>query len=228
MAKNGSSNGINANRIKYDPVFERTRENMAEFGRAGKAAKLTRNIFREVSVNAKDRITQARLVKVFSRIVTSDLVNGRGERKVSQGDLLQLNGFNFNDRASLSEALYARCSVSVNRATGQVQLNVPSFTPRVMVQAPRGATHYRLVAAAAAIDYDTEVYEYAMQGTGELPWNHEVAQAESLTLSLPAASPGVIVVVLGIEFYQLVNTRMYVLKTGELNAASIVKVDMPA
>lgn len=228
MATTASSNGVTAERIKNDPVFERTRENMAEFARAGKAAKLTRTVFREVSVNAKDRITQARLVKVFSRVVASDLVNGRGERTVSNGDLLQLNGFNFNARASLTEALYARCSVSINRATGQVQVSIPAFVPRVMVQAPRGATHYRIVAAAAAIDYDTEVYEYAMQGTAELLWNHELNPAQPLTLSLPAASPGAIIVAVGIEFYQLVNTRMYVLKTGELNATSILKVEKPA
>ena len=31
--------GTSAERIKIDPAFERTRENMAEFSRAGKAAK---------------------------------------------------------------------------------------------------------------------------------------------------------------------------------------------
>lgn len=227
MATTASSNGVSAERIKNDPAFERTRENNAEFGRAGKAATLTRNVFREICVNAKDKITQARLVKVFSRVISSDPVSARGERTANRGDLLQLRGFNFNVRASLSEALHARCPVSINRATGQVQVAIPSFVPRTMVQVPRGATHYRIVAAAAAIDYDTEVYEYAMQGTTELPWNHEPSEAQALTLSLPAAVPGTIVVALGVEFYQLCNTRMYVLKTGELNATSIVKVEKP-
>ncbi|WP_207625749.1 hypothetical protein, partial [Niastella populi] len=62
-----TSNGVTADRIKNDPAFERTRENAAEFGRAGKAAKFLRSIFRDVTINAKDKITQARLVKVTSR-----------------------------------------------------------------------------------------------------------------------------------------------------------------
>ncbi|HYC30570.1 MAG TPA: hypothetical protein VEB42_17160, partial [Chitinophagaceae bacterium] len=38
--------GVSADRVLTDPAFQRTRENMAEFGRPGKAAKLFRNIFR--------------------------------------------------------------------------------------------------------------------------------------------------------------------------------------
>ena len=34
--------GVDAERIKNDPAFERTRENGAEFGRSGKAGKLLR------------------------------------------------------------------------------------------------------------------------------------------------------------------------------------------
>ena len=35
--------GISAERMRTDPAFQRTRENMAEFGRAGKAGKVLRN-----------------------------------------------------------------------------------------------------------------------------------------------------------------------------------------
>jgi hypothetical protein len=228
MAKTASSGGATSDRIKNDPAFERTRENMAEFGRAGKAAKLLRTIFRDVTINAKDKITQARLAKVTSRIITTDPVNERGARIMNNGDLQQLLNFHFNARAGISDSLFVRCPLSFNRASGEVTVNIPAFVPRNMMQQARGTTHFRIVAAAAAINFDTEQYEYAMQGTPELPYTSDPTQAVTLTMALPANSKDTVVAVLGIEYYQRVNSRSYALKSGEHNATSIVLVDKAA
>jgi hypothetical protein len=225
MATTASSNGISADRIKNDPLFERTRENMAEFARAGKASKLLRTIFRDVTINAKDKITQARMVKVFSRIIATDPVNERGERTVNNGDLLQLQGFHFNVRAGISDSLFVRCPVSFNRTSGQATVTIPAFVPRIMVQNAPGTTHIRIVAAAAAINFDTERYEYAMQSTAELPYTSDPTTPATLSLALPANSLDNIVVALGIEYYQKVNSRSYALKTGEHNATSVILVE---
>lgn len=229
MAKSvASTSGVSGDRIKTDPLFERTRENMAEFARAGKAAKLIRTIFRDVTINAKDKITQARLVKVTSRIVITDPVNERGQRTINNGDLLQLQNFHFNVRAGISDSLFAKYAVSFNRVTGEVTVNIPAFVPRNMVDQAAGTTHFRIVAAAAAINFDTEQYDYAMQATPELPYNSDTTQAATLTMALPANSTNSIVVVLGIEYYQQVNSRSYALKSGEHNATSVILVDKPA
>lgn len=50
-----------SDRIFTDPAFERTRENMAEFGRSGKGARLLREIFRDMTVYAKDQVLHSRL-----------------------------------------------------------------------------------------------------------------------------------------------------------------------
>lgn len=223
-----TSNGVTADRIKNDPAFERTRENAAEFGRAGKAAKFLRSIFRDVTINAKDKITQARLVKVTSRIIAADPVNERGARTVNNGDLLQLLGFNFNVKAGIADSLFVRCPLNYNRVTGEVTVTIPAFVPRNMVQQARGTTHFRIVAAAAAVNFDTEQYQYAMQGTPELPYTTDPTQATTLTLTLPANSTDTVVAVLGIEYYQRVNSRSYALKSGDHNATSIVLVDKVA
>jgi hypothetical protein len=225
MAKSTTTGGVSADRIRNDAAFERTRENMAEFGRAGKAAKLLRSIFRDVTIHAKDRVSQARLAKVFSRIITTDPVNERGARTVKNGDLLQLQNFHFNVRAGISDSLFVRCLISFNRASGEVTVNIPAFIPRNMVLQARGTTHFRIVAAAAAINFDTEQYEYAMQGTADLPYNTDPTQATTLTMALPANSTNTVLAALGIEYYQKVNSRSYALKSGEHNATSIVLVD---
>ena len=228
MAKTRSTSGVSADRIKNDAVFERTRENMEEFSRAGKAAKLLRTIFRDVTIHAKDKITQARLVKVASRIVMADPINERGKRTVNNGDLQQLHDFHFNVRAGIKDVLFVRYPVNFNRVSGEVTVNIPSFVPRNSVQQAPGTTHFRILAAAAAINFDTERHEYAMQTTPELPFNSDPLQATTLTLALPANSKDIVVAALGIEYYQMVNSRSYALKAGEYNATSIVLVDKAA
>ncbi len=141
------------------------------FGRAGKAAKLLRSIFRDVTINAKDSITQARLLKVTSRIVMTDPINERGKRTVSNGDLQQLLGFHLTYGRALKMFLFVGCTISFNRVSGEVTVNIPSFVPRVSVQQAPGTTHFRIVAAAATVNFDTEQHEYAMQATSELPFN---------------------------------------------------------
>ncbi|WP_315823982.1 hypothetical protein [Paraflavitalea speifideaquila] len=224
MAKEPSK-GLASDRIKNDPTFERTRENMAEFGRAGKASRLTREIFRDVTIFAKDSVTQARLHKVFSRVLMTDPVSRRGERTVGKGDQLQLKGFNFNVRAGLRETFYVRCPIVINRPTGQVVITIPSFVPKVMVQAPGGTTHFRIVAATATVNFDTEAYEYMRASTDEVLWDQVPYPGTNLELTLPINSPDTILVALGIEFSQRVNNQSYALKTGDCNATTIMRVD---
>lgn len=228
MAKSTSTGGASANRIKNDPVFERTRENMEEFARAGKAAKLLRSIFRNVTINAKDRVTHARLVKVAFRMILADPVSERGKRTVTNGDLKQLFGFDFNERSGIKDVLFVTCPVNFNRVSGEVTVNIPAFVPGNNVQFAKGTTHVRIVAAAAAINFDTGLHEFAMQETAELPYNGDPTQATTFTLALPANSKDAVVVTLGIEYYQKVNSRIYALKAGVHNATTIVLVDKAA
>jgi hypothetical protein len=67
-----------------------------------------------------------------------------------------------------------------------------------------------------------------VQRTGytELPWDRNLTEPALLTIPLPVNSQDTIVVALGIEYYQRVNSRSYALKTGEHNATSIVAVDV--
>lgn len=219
--------GVASDRIFTDAAYERTRENMAEFGRSGKAASLLREIFRDMTVYAKDQDLQSRLLKVFSRVLSTDAVNKRGERTVGNGDHLHLKGFNFNSRAGVRETLYARCPVALDRVAGTATVTIPSFVPKMMVQAPKGTTHYRIVAGSAAVNFDTELYSYMRGATAELSWDQLPTVASSIALNFPANTPDTILVALGIEFVQKVNGQSYPLKTTSSNATTIVAVDKP-
>ena len=74
--------GVDASRIKNDPAFQRTRENGAEFGRAGRAGKVLRTAFRSLSLNAADSRMASRLTQLMMKVIKADAVSNRGLRNV--------------------------------------------------------------------------------------------------------------------------------------------------
>ena len=61
--------GVSADRIANDPNFQRTRENGEEFGRAGKAGKLLRNLIRAMLQNASDSRMVSRFTQKMVEVV---------------------------------------------------------------------------------------------------------------------------------------------------------------
>jgi hypothetical protein len=222
-----ATNKINRNRVQTDPAFERTRENLAEFGNAGKGVKTIRSAFRDMLILTSDTKVGTRLQRLAMRIVHTDPVNDRGQRTVAKGDLNILNGFNFNSRNSFGETLYIRPVVQVDRATGAITITIPEFVPKVRIAATPGASHFQIVAAAAAIDFEKEKYDVALVETASLPWSKQKTAANSLSLQLPPNSNLPIVVAMGVTFEQEVNSKLYLLNSSAFNAAAIVHVDMP-
>ena len=133
---------ISADRIANDPAFRRTRENGAEFGRAGKAGKLLRNAFRASIQSASDAKVVGRLVKSLMAVIKTDTTSDRGLRNVMQGNQNLLLGFEFNVNAKLSTTLYAPYTFNIDRATGAVSVDLVSFIAANMIAAPGGTTHF--------------------------------------------------------------------------------------
>jgi hypothetical protein len=222
LAKEKTS--ISASRIASDEAFARTRENASEFGRAGKAGKLLRKAVRTLLQNAKDRRVTSRLTKEMMKVIKADATSNRGLRNVVDGEAEMLEGFNFNNNAMLSATLSAKYETSINRATGVLEVSIPSFIPANDLVVPQGATHYKLVSAGAEIDFEKETYVEAVKETGVLPYDANAAAAVTLSCQVTAASNHPLFLLLGIQFCQFVNGKNYPLKNGSFNALSIVKI----
>jgi hypothetical protein len=215
---------LNADRIATDPAFARTRENGAEFGRAGKGGKYLRDALRQLLQNVADSRMISRLTKEMMRVIKADETNPRGFRNVIDGEAELLKGFDFNANSKLSTTLYAPFTGTIDRATGQLTAALASFVPVNMVAAPGGTTHYKIVSAGVEIDFEQGVYVADVKTTAELPWDATATAAINLVNSIPAGSTKPLFLVLGIEFYQQVNGAMYSLKNGAFNALSLVDV----
>ena len=216
--------GVDAQRIASDPAFQRTRENGAEFGRAGKAGKLLRNAVRALSQNASDSRMISRLTKEMIKVIKADQVNPRGLRNVIDGEAELLQEFEFNINGKLGTTLYAPYTAAIDRVTGIISVDIPAFVPANMVGAPVGATHFRINSAGAEIDFEGNQYVVDAESTAELPWDNVLTNVISLSNTVTANSTHPLFLLLGIEFFQEVNGAMYPLKNGAFNALSLVKV----
>lgn len=226
--KNGyaarTKGGISADRIKNDPAFIRTRENGAEFARGGKAAKVMRLAFRSQLLSLADKRITSRLVKELMRVIQSDSTNPRGERNVIDGEVALLNGFEFNENATLKQTFLAPFSSEIVRATGALTVNIESFIPNEMIVPPAGATHFNLMLVGAAIDFATETYVTESMESSPNVLDNQVVSEQSLSLNLPANNTHPIFLALGIKFSQIVNGVHYSLKNGAHNGLAIVGV----
>lgn len=217
--------GIPADRIANDPAFQRTRENGAEFGRAGKAGKVLRNAIRALLQNASDARMVSRLTTEMVRVIQEDTTNTRGLRNVIDGEAELLTGFDFNNNGKLGTTLYAPFTATIDRVAGTLTANLPAFVPMNMIAAPGGTSHFKIISAGAEIDFENESFVADTKETAILPWDGNATAVINLVNAVTANSTHPLFLALGIEFYQQVNGQMYPLKNGAYNALSLVAID---
>lgn len=217
--------GIPADRIANDPAFQRTRENGAEFGRAGKAGKILRNAIRGLLQNASDSKMVGRLTQEMVKVIQEDITNPRGLRNVIDGEAELLQGFDFNISGKLGTTIYAPFTGSIDRVAGTLTANLPAFIPLNMIAAPGGSTHFKIISAGAEIDFENETFVVDNKSTAVLPWDSAATAVINLVNAVTANSTHPLFLALGIEFYQQVNGQMYPLKNGSFNALALVKID---
>lgn len=216
--------GVEAERIKNDPAFERTRENGSEFGSSARSGKLLRDAVRTMMQNASDSRVTSRLTKLMTQIKNLDGTSVRGERNVGVGigtaqAKALLKGFNFNDAAVLGSILFNPYDIDLG--TGVITLN--DLVPINDLNTPPGATHITLRGAWGKIDFATGDTDVQETNAVNLPIDATSTNVV-LTPAAAAAGPGTDMYLLMVEFYQEVNGNQYTLKNGAYNALSIVDV----
>lgn len=216
--------GVDANRIANDPAFQRTRENGSEFGRAGKAGKMLRVALRQVLINSADGRMVSRLTQAMTKVIQADATNPRGLRNVIDGEAELLTGFEFNIGGKLGTTLFAPFEATIDRVSGNIGLTLAPFVPITMIAAPAGTTHFKIISAGAAIDFEAEKFEVTNSETAVLPWDSTLTAPINQDNSVSANSANPLFLALGLEFYQEVNGQMYPLKNGAHNPLSLVQV----
>ncbi len=211
--------------FKSNPALDRVRDNCSEFGRAGKAGKLLRETFKLELKFAKDYSMLARLVKVLVQIAKTDPLNPRGLRSAAKGDLELLENFEFNGAALLSKSFGVNVEPTIDRVAGTVTVSIPSFNPLQRLEAPDGISHYRVVCAAAEIDFDENTSKSESADSGTRVINNVASAPLTLTTNITPGTTKPVFLIFGIQFIDVVNGFEYPAVNGEYNALTIIKVD---
>ena len=218
--------GPSKKRLFNDPRYKLTRYAMSEFAEAGNAVTLVRDSINEQLKGIADARMISRITGLFREIVNTDAVNNIGLRKVSEGSLSPLNGFEFNAATALNQVLPKEVESSINRATGLLSVQLPSLVPANEIKMPDGATHFEILTIGAAYDFAGNKRIVVVNGTGKLPIDTNVLPARTLDHQLPANSTDALFLFLGISFYTGgLNGFLEKMSNSVGNALKIINID---
>jgi hypothetical protein len=211
--------------MKTDPAFQRTRENGAEFSRAGTASKVLRNALRSFLKDTKDSRMSVRLTKEMMRVIHADTTNARGSRTPMAGDITILNKFEFNENGKLASAFHVLYSGTINRVTGELSIQISEFVPANEIAGPEGASHCQLLMAAVEVDFNSGNYTLDTAESAVIALDQQPQAAQVLSAAVTPQSLNPLFLVFGVRFSQFVNGAQYPLRNGAFNALAIVDVN---
>lgn len=236
----GMTGGPSGEQIKTSPEFARTRENMSEFGACAKVGKSIRVPLSNVSKGKRDSSLTGRLTAVMKKVNLEDTANPRGKRSILISENKEyLNGFEFDKNKSIHGVLSAQFSSEYSPENETMYLEVLEHNPSEALNAPAGATHYKIISTVSVIsDFAfneiTGIYEPVNTEVNEV-MNAESSSmldlstlTEDLQISVetpPADELGdgtTILHCLAIEFFQKVGNHYYKFNQG--NCMSVVGV----
>jgi hypothetical protein len=215
---------VSPSRFASNPKFDRVRENAAEFSKAANGGKVLRLALRDMLKSFADKSTLTRVHGIMMQVVKGDAVHARGLRNVTDGALELLENFDFNAKKILKRTLDVDYASGIDRATGIMKVEIPAFIPREKLVPAPGATHFKILSAAAEIDFETGFSKVVAQNTEGLIWDENPTNPITLTPTVTPNSVHPLLLVLGIQYYQEVNGLLYALKGSDFNSLAVVKV----
>jgi hypothetical protein len=234
-----TAGGPTKERIATGANFVRTRENNAEFGGSAKVGKAFRTALSSVIQTMGGSTLTASLTKLFKGI-NAKSSGIRGQRPIALStNKSQAKGLELNNKVSFSSVFNAPYTVTTDADRVEVTFTIPAFIPSNFINAPSGATGFRVACAVGwlsdyTFDEGTLSYEPDFPDQNSLGITSYSAVQPignvGTTINLTAVAPGGLVpeagisvmACLGIEFYQKVDTVDYLLAQG--NAMRIVEV----
>lgn len=211
-----SQTGPTREQVLNNEGFKRTRENAEEFRRAISAGMLIRRSLREHLKQLADNTLTSRMNGLLKKVINRDETHLRGEREPAFGKLALLKGFNFNREHALAEVLPLVYGTNMNTRTGEMQVSIPAFIPRRLLTAPEGATHFRLLSAAVALDFgQNECVARDLQETAPLLLGETPTTLMGFRHHLQQVIPGqVLLLTTGIVFCRMVEGGIVTVEGG--------------
>ncbi len=217
--------GITAKRLKTDPAYKRTRENMSEFSHAAKTGKLIRYAFAAWLKSISNPHLSGALVKTLMELIKSDATNNRGSRNIMNANLESLERFEFNEKKQYIAGAFP-LTFRFQKENKQILVRMKAVRQKdIYLPAPPYATHVKVHPILVAIN-PGEQYKESFCPPEATPVSilEEYIPQQIVTAAITIPPPYIIMVALFIEFSQCVNGRFGTIWTEGKNSLTIVKV----
>ncbi|HAZ24248.1 MAG TPA: hypothetical protein DEQ87_10955 [Algoriphagus sp.] len=215
--------GVSKDRILKDPKFRRTRENLQEFARAANAAKFLKDAFRGIALKSSDGSLHNRLYSIATKVIYSDTLSNRGERRFELGNIQLMKGFQFSNQSTIENTLFKQPQISdePDSVTVTIQAMVPATYLRSLVN----TTHYRISLIRASINFVDGTYSEESVNSGEIPISMNEQEELALTLPKPSIPDTHHFFAMALEYLQVLeNGSKYDLYDLTQNPATILVV----
>jgi len=236
----GLKGGPTANQIKTAPEFERTRENMSEFGGCAHVAKVLRSgLGRELSKFTDPSFT-GRLTALMKTVNLKDTTGVRGKRAINVS-LHKASLKNIVFKKGISFESICNLSVFFTSEGGIVSVSLKkSLNATEELKAPQNATHFRLCFNAVSLpDYrynnETKAYEpmvaadsgsngvvyseYTPVTTANFDFEHVYSTG---SFSYDAGPNKTAILAVGIEFFVANNSTYLPLSGGAMKIMGVL------
>ena len=216
------SSGPSSKKVKTSNTFQVFRRYGSEHGLASAAGRGLRIGLREIKEFCSSSNMYYRMTACLKRVLKADRTSPLGQRLISAGDPSPMEDFEWNDRLSLEEALQADFSGGIDPATGSMNLIISSFTPSSHITFPEGATHFELIAVAAAWHPEEKKVTSEFQRTGSKLLTSKSIKAQTFQFSpIPSDHP-ILFIGLGIRFFSQAGEKSAPLKGGAFRVIKAV------
>jgi len=206
---------------------------MNEFAGCAMVGKSLRTGLAQIMKQMSDPQLTGRLTGIMKKINLEDQSEARGYRAILVSVQPQyLLGLNFNRNNSFEGLFTGEVETLASAERDSVTMNVKPFSTLSNVNAPAGATHFRLVNAITvlsdfAYNATTKVYEPiepTLNETSKITYSEyiELGSLVAAPLSVESVLPGTptmtadvsLISCVGIEFYQKVGANYYIFSVG--------------
>jgi hypothetical protein len=212
---------VDKNRILTSPEFERTRENMSEFGESGKIASVIARYNKPVSLYATDGESFQRLVKTIRTSMNDDTANLRGSR---EAQFSQLKGMEFNKKSPLGSSYFQAHKISTARNGTEITVSLPEIKPTLDVANSVSATDF-VISATVVYVTANGLGTTGAQESAKIGVNAATAPSETLTFTDVPADAVAVEVTVGIRYFKTeANGQEVDLRNSKYNCAKIVEV----
>ncbi|HMG15648.1 MAG TPA: hypothetical protein VK590_09385, partial [Saprospiraceae bacterium] len=196
---------IPKSRIQTDPNFQRTRENIAEFGNVAQAGGVLRKSLRTAVLDVQDGNAANRLFSILTAVKNKDTSHDRGLRTVAAGisdapGQAILNGFDFNDGANLDSILLKDFSLDTDDGV----LTITGLKPSTDLLKPLAAHKAGFNLFWTKVDFAHGISN-TVQATEAIITLDDAPHNITLTIPAPPAGTGINIFAVRLVYYQTLN-----------------------